>query len=66
MQPITFLQICLENLRDTRGMWPGMQSAAEYVLFGGGIAQGWVLAVGLVAWFGFVRSCLQTEARIRI
>lgn len=65
MQPMTCLQIIVENLRDTRGAWPGVQSAAEYMVFGGGIAQGWLLAVGLVGWFGFVRSCLRTEVRMR-
>jgi hypothetical protein len=66
MEPIVFLQICMENLRDTRGMWPGVQSAAYYMVFGGGLAQGWVLLVGMVAWFGFVRSCLRTEARMKV
>lgn len=63
MQPITFLQILLENLRDTRGLWPGVQSAAYYMVFGGGVAQGWVLIVGLAAWFGFVRSCLSVQRK---
>jgi hypothetical protein len=63
MEPIVFLQIVLENLRDTRGTWPGVQSALYYVLFGGGWAQGWVLAVGLVAWFTFVRSCLMIRRK---
>jgi hypothetical protein len=47
-------------------MWPGVQSAAYYMVFGGGLAQGWVLLVGLVAWFGFVRTCLRTEARMKV
>jgi hypothetical protein len=66
MQPMTCLQIIVENLRDTRGTWPGVQSAAYYIVFGGGLAQGWLLAVAWVAWFGFVRSCLRTEARMKV